>query len=85
MTEEFLDRHQVGTGIQQVRRKGVPKRVYRKPLTGGRLGHQVPYDALDGSSGESSSSWIEQERRAIARWLPEEHLQPARLIPIEGA
>src|SRR5262245_43755228 len=68
VAEQFLNRAKVGTGLEKMRRKRVPKRV-RADAAGERgLAHVPAHDPIHAAGGESLSAKIQEER------LPSPHL-----------
>ena len=58
VTEQFLDRAQIGARPQQMRSKGMPQGVRADPLRNARRSRRLPDDAIDAAGGEAAASLI---------------------------
>ena len=64
VSQQLLNRPQVGPGLEQVRRKGMPQRMRADPLGDRRLADIAPDDAIDAAGREASAAEIQKQRIA---------------------
>ena len=84
MTEELLDRAQVGARVEQVRGERVPQRVGAHAPRDPRGRGAPPYDRVDRPRRQPAAPMVREERAAGRRAVCEVRLERARRRGTEG-
>src|SRR5215813_11153268 len=67
--EQFLNRAQVGTRLQQMRGKRMAQRVWTDPESRAAARNVSCHQPLNAPAGQSSTSRVDKERRSLPRRL----------------
>jgi len=62
VAEQFLNRAQIGAGLEQMGRKRVAQRVRADAAGDRRLPHVLANDAIDAPGGETAAAQIQKKR-----------------------
>ena len=67
MTQQFLNGPQIGPGLKQVRREGMPQGVWADALSDGGTPDRLPDDAIHAARRETAAAKVQEQRMPFSR------------------